>query len=69
MDIDDDSEGCYYDTSCPLCKKMVLVWKCTFCGYLRPCAEIGEREEVESPPDACPDCGRSKEHFELVEED
>ncbi|MBI2560118.1 MAG: rubredoxin [Planctomycetes bacterium] len=40
---------------------MQLVWKCTFCGYLH--------HEVESPPEACPDCGRSKENFELVEED
>jgi rubrerythrin len=61
MNIDDDSEGCYYESSCPLCKKMELVWRCTYCGYLH--------HEVESPPDDCPDCGRSKEQFELVEED
>lgn len=39
---------------------MELLWKCHSCGHL---------EQRDAPPDRCPQCGASREHFARVEED
>lgn len=36
------------------------MWRCKICGYLH---------EGDEPPDICPNCGYSKEYFELLDEE
>ena len=51
-------------------------WKCTVCGYIYdpevgdPEADIGPGIPFENLPDdwVCPECGATKDLFEMVEE-